>query len=61
MKFWSEILLLLPFQNLKEEYMQLELGENFTVSAIVHPSTYLNKILLGSEEGALQLWNIKTG
>lgn len=33
---------------------------SFTVSAIVHPSTYLNKILLGSRQGPLQLWNIKT-
>eukprot|EP00040_Diaphanoeca_grandis_P002848 m.22878 g.22878 ORF g.22878 m.22878 type:complete len:897 (+) comp13988_c0_seq1:127-2817(+) len=32
----------------------------FTVSAISHPSTYLNKILLGSRQGRLQLWNIKT-
>lgn len=26
----------------------------------VHPSTYLNKILLGSQQGQLQLWNIRT-
>ncbi|GFQ91859.1 WD repeat-containing protein 36 [Trichonephila clavata] len=33
---------------------------NFSISALVHPSTYLNKILLGSHEGSLQLWNLKT-
>uniref|UniRef100_A0A7N8XGG7 WD repeat domain 36 n=1 Tax=Mastacembelus armatus TaxID=205130 RepID=A0A7N8XGG7_9TELE len=32
----------------------------FEVSAMMHPSTYLNKVLLGSSQGALQLWNIKT-
>ncbi|XP_040053299.1 WD repeat-containing protein 36 [Gasterosteus aculeatus] len=32
----------------------------FDVSAMMHPSTYLNKVLLGSSQGALQLWNIKT-
>ncbi|CAN9504623.1 unnamed protein product [Ophioblennius macclurei] len=32
----------------------------FNVSAMMHPSTYLNKVLLGSSQGALQLWNIKT-
>ncbi|XP_061590565.1 WD repeat-containing protein 36 [Cololabis saira] len=32
----------------------------FDVSALMHPSTYLNKVLLGSSQGAMQLWNIKT-
>lgn len=27
---------------------------------MLHPSTYLNKILVGSDEGALQLWNVHT-
>ena len=26
----------------------------------MHPITYLNKILLGSKQGTMQLWNIKT-
>ena len=30
------------------------------VSSILHPSTYINKILLGSHQGKLQLWNIKS-
>jgi len=25
-----------------------------------HPATYLNKMLFGSQEGKLQLWNLKT-
>ena len=34
--------------------------ESFQVACAVHPSTYLNKILLGSRQGQLQLWNIRT-
>ncbi|XP_040914708.1 WD repeat-containing protein 36 [Toxotes jaculatrix] len=42
-------------------YLQLHFDPNtFDVSAMIHPSTYLNKVLLGSSQGALQLWNIKT-
>lgn len=37
----------------------LEAG--FMPSALAHPPTYLNKILLGSEHGVLQLWNVRTG
>ncbi|XP_056393450.1 WD repeat-containing protein 36 [Hyla sarda] len=45
----------------QEEYLQLNFDKsNFTVSAIMHPSTYLNKILLGSQQGTLQLWNVKS-
>ncbi|XP_068190775.1 WD repeat-containing protein 36 [Antennarius striatus] len=42
-------------------YLQLQFDpSSFDVSAIMHPSTYLNKVLLGCSQGALQLWNIKT-
>ncbi|XP_019372797.1 PREDICTED: WD repeat-containing protein 36 [Gavialis gangeticus] len=45
----------------EEEYLQMNFDKAvFAVSAIMHPSTYLNKILLGSEQGSLQLWNIKS-
>ncbi|KAJ8791217.1 hypothetical protein J1605_020657 [Eschrichtius robustus] len=44
-----------------EEYLQLSFDKSvFKISAILHPSTYLNKILLGSEQGSLQLWNVKS-
>ncbi|CAM8950310.1 unnamed protein product [Rhodiola kirilowii] len=36
------------------------LDEKFTPSCIMHPDTYLNKIIVGSQEGSLQLWNIST-
>lgn len=42
-------------------YLQLQFDPHiFDVSAMMHPSAYLNKVLLGSSQGALQLWNIKT-
>ncbi|XP_061553774.1 WD repeat-containing protein 36 [Phycodurus eques] len=44
-----------------DAYLQLNLDPaTFDVSAMMHPSTYLNKVLLGSSQGALQLWNLKT-
>lgn len=45
----------------EEEYLQLNFDKNvFAVSAIMHPSTYVNKMLLGSRQGSLQLWNVKS-
>lgn len=39
----------------------LNLGAKFSPSFILHPYTYLNKVLVGSTSGKLQLWNIRTG
>ncbi|XP_043835608.1 WD repeat-containing protein 36 isoform X1 [Dromiciops gliroides] len=45
----------------EEKYLQLTFDKAvFKISTILHPSTYLNKILLGSEQGSLQLWNVKS-
>ncbi|NWS98442.1 WDR36 protein, partial [Mionectes macconnelli] len=45
----------------EEEYLQVDFDrDTFVVSALLHPSTYLNKILLGSQQGSLQLWNIRS-
>lgn len=45
----------------EEIVLSLNFSNNiFQVTTIVHPNTYMNKILLGSEQGQLQLWNIKT-
>ncbi|XP_066371765.1 U3 small nucleolar RNA-associated protein 21 homolog isoform X2 [Miscanthus floridulus] len=38
----------------------ISLGDKFTPTCIMHPDTYLNKVIVGSEEGPLQLWNIST-
>ncbi|KAM9801262.1 WD repeat-containing protein 36 [Neosynchiropus ocellatus] len=44
-----------------EIYLKLQFQPtSFDLSAMMHPCTYLNKVLLGSSQGALQLWNIKT-
>lgn len=46
----------------EEVYLEVPFDRSeFAVSAILHPYTYLNKILLGSDQGGLQLWNIKDG
>jgi len=39
----------------------LDLGEGGDVTAILHPATWLNKVLLGRENGVVQIWNIRTG
>lgn len=36
------------------------LDNEFTPTCIMHPDTYLNKVILGSQDGSLQLWNIST-
>lgn len=38
----------------------LALGANVRVRCVVHPTAYLNKILLGAEDGRLFLWNFKS-
>uniref|UniRef100_A0AAG5CRH0 WD repeat-containing protein 55 homolog n=1 Tax=Anopheles atroparvus TaxID=41427 RepID=A0AAG5CRH0_ANOAO len=53
MKIWvvstQALYLEIPFAN-----------KEFQISAIVHPASYKNKILLGSVQGGLQLWNLKS-
>lgn len=52
----------LKIWDIKDEsvYSELTFGKkDFLISALFHPHTYVNKILLGSEQGQLQLWNIK--
>ncbi|TYZ62185.1 hypothetical protein PybrP1_004937 [[Pythium] brassicae (nom. inval.)] len=43
-----------------ERIDEIKFARGFTPSVLLHPSTYLNKILVGSDEGALQLWNVRT-
>lgn len=38
---------------------QIEFPPTFTPTVMLHPATYLNKILIGSEQGELQLWNVR--
>lgn len=45
----------------EELYLQMEFPANkFLITALLHPATYINKILLGSKQGILQLWNIRS-
>lgn len=40
-------------------YLQLSFSnDSFQITTVLHPSTYINKILFGSEQGQMQLWNI---
>ncbi|KAJ2374516.1 rRNA-processing protein utp21, partial [Coemansia sp. RSA 2603] len=45
----------------REMFTELEfVNESFQVTSIVHPSTYVNKIVVGSAQGAVQVWNVQT-
>uniref|UniRef100_A0A6M2DGU2 Putative u3 small nucleolar rna-associated protein 21 n=1 Tax=Xenopsylla cheopis TaxID=163159 RepID=A0A6M2DGU2_XENCH len=49
--------------DIKTEALHSELSfdrTTFHVTSILHPCTYINKILFGSEQGQMQLWNINT-
>ena len=39
----------------------MELGAGFQPTCMAHPDTYLNKVVVGSADGRLQLWNFSTG
>ncbi|XP_071864291.1 WD repeat-containing protein 36 [Bombus fervidus] len=48
--------------DIKTEELVSELDfsvKHFKITTIIHPNTYVNKILLGSEQGQLQLWNLR--
>jgi len=43
------------------EYLEMTFNNERTlVSALCHPSTYMDKVLVGSKQGHLQLWNLKS-
>lgn len=44
-----------------QQLLHMEGSKEFQVTAVVHPSTYLYKILLGSSIGTLRLINFRTG
>nr|XP_039266834.1 WD repeat-containing protein 36-like [Styela clava] len=44
----------------QELFTEMEFNNNsFEISTILHPSTYMNKVLFGSIQGKMQLWNIR--
>ncbi|KAK6112678.1 Utp21 specific WD40 associated putative domain family protein [Brugia pahangi] len=44
-----------------DELVLIETSGQFDCSAVAHPATYLNKVLLGSRQGTLRIVNIRTG
>lgn len=48
--------------DIKTEELITELTFNnthFKITTLMHPNTYINKVLFGSEQGQLQLWNLR--
>jgi U3 small nucleolar RNA-associated protein 21 len=43
----------------REVLGSIELLEEARVSALIHPATYLNKIIIGYENGSMELWNFR--
>lgn len=43
-----------------ELYSTIELDEYLTVSSLMHPDTYLNKIVIGTNQGEILLWNLNS-
>lgn len=41
-------------------YATIEFAPDFTATKLVHPATYLNKVVVASKEGSLSVWNIRT-
>ncbi|CEL51962.1 hypothetical protein RSOLAG1IB_00499 [Rhizoctonia solani AG-1 IB] len=39
---------------------KLSFTNGFTAAHMLHPATYLNKVLFASSDGSMQLWNIRT-
>ncbi|KAK2156514.1 hypothetical protein LSH36_211g01051 [Paralvinella palmiformis] len=45
--------------NSEEVFLDLQFDNtSFEITTMVHPNTYLNKVLFGSSQGTLQLWNL---
>ncbi|KIY72120.1 Utp21-domain-containing protein [Cylindrobasidium torrendii FP15055 ss-10] len=38
----------------------IQFDPGFTATRIIHPATYVNKVLVASSQGSMQLWNIQT-
>ncbi|ETW85975.1 hypothetical protein HETIRDRAFT_60335 [Heterobasidion irregulare TC 32-1] len=52
---------LLMWDTSKEEFQtQIQFEAGFVATHMMHPATYLNKIIVASSNGSLQMWNIRT-
>ena len=43
-----------------EPLASVQLQQGFTPTCMAHPDTYLNKVVVGSDDGRMQLWNFST-
>ncbi|KAI8130595.1 WD repeat-containing protein 36 [Lucilia cuprina] len=44
----------------EEVYLEVPFNaDEFQITAIAHPPTYINKVVLGSKQGQLKIWNLK--
>lgn len=41
-------------------FTRLEFGSTIRIRSVLHPAAYTNKLLLGFDDGSMQLWNLKT-
>ncbi|KAK4047228.1 rRNA-processing protein utp21 [Microbotryomycetes sp. JL201] len=41
-------------------YAVIEFADDFVATSIVHPASYLNKVVVGSQQGQLAVWNVRT-
>lgn len=39
----------------------IQLPQGFVPTYMAHPDTYINKIVIGAEDGRMQLWNFASG
>jgi U3 small nucleolar RNA-associated protein 21 len=42
-------------------FATLSFPKGFKATTLVHPASYLNKIVIGSDAGELAVWNVRTG
>ncbi|KAM0791653.1 hypothetical protein ACM66B_006089 [Microbotryomycetes sp. NB124-2] len=38
----------------------IDFADGFVATSIVHPASYLNKVVVGSQQGQLAVWNVRT-
>lgn len=45
----------------QELHTQISLRKDTEATCLLHPDTYLNKVVIGTADGRLEIWNIRTG
>lgn len=46
--------------NISELENEITFHSSFSATTLIHPATYLNKVLVGGSNGETQLWNIRS-